>query len=311
MELADELFGKLERRITNALSELDCLKRMAAPASELPARLWHYTDADGLLGIIRLNSLRATDVFFFNDSSEIGYAVELVNSVLLGVRKAFGYPKAQPIDRVADRFAKLANRLVFPYRVYATCFCEEGDLLSQWRGYGARGGGYALGFESLALFQKVQSADVAVYRVVYHREEQRRLITALLASACETYVQFLDEERPKGQVSKALATRTGERIFASLSRYLPAMKAGVFSEEREWRVLQYCDTKNQRDFVVRHGVAVPYIELKHDSLHLPISVIQRGPTLEPALATRSLVDLLDAYGYTGVELKGSDIPLRV
>ena len=29
---------------------------------------------------------------------------------------------------------------------YIACFCENGDLLSQWRGYGAIGNGYALGF---------------------------------------------------------------------------------------------------------------------------------------------------------------------
>jgi hypothetical protein len=50
----------------------------------------------------------------------------------------------------------LARRL----SVFVTCFCEKGDLLSQWRAYarGASGVGYALGFESKSLHGWVQTA---------------------------------------------------------------------------------------------------------------------------------------------------------
>jgi hypothetical protein len=39
--------------------------------------------------------------------------------------------------------------------VYITCFCEDGDLLSQWRGY-ADPGGYAIGFDAAELEECVR-----------------------------------------------------------------------------------------------------------------------------------------------------------
>jgi hypothetical protein len=36
--------------------------------------------------------------------------------------------------------------------LYLTCFCEEGDLLSQWRGYGGNDGRYCIQFDASRLW---------------------------------------------------------------------------------------------------------------------------------------------------------------
>lgn len=43
-----------------------------------PSELFHYTTADGLLGILTKQNLWATDVLYLNDASEFRYADELI-----------------------------------------------------------------------------------------------------------------------------------------------------------------------------------------------------------------------------------------
>jgi len=64
-----------------------------------------------------------------------------------------------------------------PQDFYVCCFCEEDDLLSQWRSYGANGTGVSLGFESTG-FTFLTGADVpsqtglmSLSRVFYNLEQ--------------------------------------------------------------------------------------------------------------------------------------------
>src|SRR5712671_6860096 len=47
-----------------------------------PRLLYHYTSADGLLGMLEGRQLWATNVRFMNDTSELGYGIGLVREVL-------------------------------------------------------------------------------------------------------------------------------------------------------------------------------------------------------------------------------------
>jgi hypothetical protein len=46
--------------------------------ADVPDVLWHYTDAGGLLGIVRCSYLRATHLAFMNDAKEYMHANELL-----------------------------------------------------------------------------------------------------------------------------------------------------------------------------------------------------------------------------------------
>src|SRR5687767_12593532 len=56
--------------------------RRAWPVSNLPAELYHYTAAQGLLGILTSKSFWATDLNFQNDAMELKYASKLINEIL-------------------------------------------------------------------------------------------------------------------------------------------------------------------------------------------------------------------------------------
>src|SRR5690348_540088 len=57
----------------------DVLQCVTPPASKL---LWHYTDGQGLLGIVQSGSLYATQVSCLNDAAEIRYASRIFKSAL-------------------------------------------------------------------------------------------------------------------------------------------------------------------------------------------------------------------------------------
>src|SRR5215471_8224432 len=95
--------------------------------------LHHYTDAFGVQGIISSNSLWATATQFSNDLSEIEYAVSIATDV---IDEVWGSKKKMtPWERVlAQHLTQLFNTPLHRFgQPFIASFCEDGDLLSQWR----------------------------------------------------------------------------------------------------------------------------------------------------------------------------------
>ena len=149
---------------------------MAKPDPEI---LYHYTDSSGLLGILgsprrlpgthnhqffkvdedaTFGTLWATDARYLNDSHEIVFGASILADKLDEQASVQGRTPlaAERLRALADDVRKSRfnmtrgenGRKAVPY---VACFCESGDLLSQWRGYGANGGGYAVGFRRSSL----------------------------------------------------------------------------------------------------------------------------------------------------------------
>ncbi len=102
----------------------------------IPDHVYHYTTAEGLLGILKTQCLHATDVRYMNDPSEQLYGDALIQRVI----KTFDPDPL--LEVIAEVFRVVLQRSNIA--AYAACFCERGDLLSQWRAYSSAGTGYAL-----------------------------------------------------------------------------------------------------------------------------------------------------------------------
>ena len=102
--------------------------------------LYHYTNLQGAKGILESGALWATDVSYLNDTSEYTYGGAIIRAALA---------EFQPDEWVSS----LLDDLLAPdprslgYNIYAACFCEKPDLLSQWRAYSKSGVGYSLEFD--------------------------------------------------------------------------------------------------------------------------------------------------------------------
>ena len=134
---------------SNRITAFQYNREIVVPKKMPPAgSLFHYTTAEGLQGIIEKNELWASSAYFLNDSAEITYGCDLLKQVIDQWILDNPRPAAMTI-RAANDLRKmfgedLLNMTVIK-PIYLVCFCEDDNLLSQWRTYGERGG-YSLGF---------------------------------------------------------------------------------------------------------------------------------------------------------------------
>jgi hypothetical protein len=231
----DDLLAQY-RRGQRQLAE-DWLSRQ----SRIPDLLYHYTTAQGLLGIVDGRSLWASDVRYMNDSSELTYAAGLIEAV---TRELVSKPEYSAVRAILPGGIDVADHVRSGLRPFIACFCEEQDLLSQWRGYGAGQAAFSLGLD-LGSIVRAGALPSKTYlrQVVYEEEEQRALLTVAL-------------ELWLGMSLKNLETRGLEpsdlfpypAIWAlqeTLAEYCLSFKHPTFAEEREWRLIKLVDVREE------------------------------------------------------------------
>jgi hypothetical protein len=271
-----------------------------------PKALYHYTDAAGLLSMLRDGHVWATESRYMNDPREFVHGAELILEVVEQRLAANPHPLLAAVrDYVAIEIAEKDQNM----RIFFVSFCSNGDLLSQWRGYGDTGGGYALGFRPELLFDPeddVEGLPMRVLRrVIYKRIQQRRLVERWLDAI----------------IAAKTLTRQLQRFF---SEALICFKDGAYREEGEWRLVQFGRYQSSTEswsypvsFRHRRGELIPYADLnlaRNGGAYagkLPIRNIVHGPTQDPGRSDKALRLLLESLGYendSGVTLLRSKVP---
>lgn len=171
--------------------------------SEVHPRLYHYTNEQGLYGILNEQCIWATHYKFLNDSSEIELfrekLIEFLHPSTLALYKEL-IPKYS-IDQKfisdnggLDAMVKHDDEVsvdsfynVLANEFYIASFCgknrdpyiNENGLLSQWRAYGGDGG-FAIVFNTFALEEMFSSEDKAFHygyfllaHVIYSDDEEK------------------------------------------------------------------------------------------------------------------------------------------
>jgi hypothetical protein len=230
-----------------------------------------------------------------NDASEASYANGLIaetvdgNPSLLSAEYCITFKES----------LELASRMYTPF---VACFCKDGDLLSQWRGYGGSGAGFALGFSSVWLSNSavVDGVQFRLLRVLYSPDEQRRLIGDYLqgATAISRNMDLSDDD---------------ERLFwgiaaNAMADLVVAFKNPVFKAEEEWRLVNPYIIAGQHYRYRRSGHRiVPYVGIPIEENAALTSLI-RGPYF---VKDRGSEDLLRYSGFkAGGNVRDSKIPLR-
>lgn len=209
---------------------------------EPPRRLYHYTTLTGLVGIASSHSLWASDVRYLNDASELSYAVELISGV---VTETLSEADTDALHSVLPRYSGFANAFEYGRRPFVACFCEEGDLLSQWRGYRSGQTGYSLGMD-LSTLARIGNLPPNTYlrKVVYDTDEQRAEVREVVQVWLQTAEALLNSDR-------GLST---EDVFPypaiwalqeALAEHHLCFKHPAFAEEREWRLIKLVDVREE------------------------------------------------------------------
>jgi hypothetical protein len=303
-------------------SELDRLaetRRAALFEDTVPPRvLYHYTTAEGLLGIMTTGSFHATDSRYLNDTSEVTYAAKMVRDVVEDQAGRSSGPTKTMLERIVhcgvDDLESFVGR-------YVACLCEDGDLLSQWRGYGAEGGGFSIGIETrFARWHDCSHPDPLYHlrRVEYEPERQRQAIIDAVHWVCtvfETMVERYGALDRESCILPLCCAKFRSQVFEMLSCF----KDPGYREENEWRLLAILDLHRSGALVkyrARSGMVVPYIEIGVSDVagihagRMPVAEVVCGPMTHPELAQRSVRLLLDNSGYpwTTTAVRRSKIP---
>ena len=276
-----------------------------------PKILYHYTDQEGLLGIIGKKEIWASHTQYLNDQREFRHAIELVRDELSRM--------VQRADTQAQPFVEEMNQGMHEHdgmesvNVCVCSFSEEGDILSQWRAYGDGVAKFSIGFSGALLRQVVESAEMKSWLVpcLYREGEQRALVQALLEDVLRENMEWV----PQGDIEnedKYLLRRV--HLIAYLNRYAPILKHETFSEEREWRIVtRPLMCRNKRfDYRPGRSMLIPYyrIPLAGPDVEFGVERIVVGPVPHGDRAVQAAKSLMVKHRLKAAEVLGSDVPFR-
>jgi DUF2971 family protein len=262
--------------------------------ARFPGTLWHYTTATGIQGIVTSGSLHATDVRFLNDPLEVAYGARLANVIM---QKMASHPFISLFQKHFETDVIEGGHFPKYTLPRGICsFCVDGDLLSQWRGYGHFGTGYSIGVDVEPLVLHCAS-DSVLSPVFYDPSEQVELLKELLTKACGIYDQFGED---------SLAPLAGV-LFNQILRHALTFKREGFAAEGEWRLIVSPNVVDKNTslplpnsncgFRTSGGLVVPYftVPIRDQNEHLPIGGVVLGPGLDYALAEYAIRSLFSVH----------------
>ncbi len=204
--------------------------RLTSPPT-LPRLIYHFTDADGLIGIIQHRSLRGTLATALNDKSEMKIALEVAKELVAARLKI----KETLFDRFFHTFVEKPAMFdatgKIPLRPGVVSFCKSADLSVHWTHYGKSGTGFALGFSP----SRLAVGGLRVVKVIYDVQQQREVIKNLLADASRITSNTVQSMTRRGEIDHVLvmaAHMTAAYIKGSAALF----KNKAFQYEDEWRL---------------------------------------------------------------------------
>lgn len=274
--------------------------------------VYHYADAGALRGIIESKALWATNCAYMNDRLEVRYGVNAIVAELES-NKSTIINSAVASDK--PLFDSLINGLrnYSGFDCFASCLSYNGDQLSQWRGYGAFGSGYSIGFDAMKLVQLLFNVPEPITKpvdVIYDTDNLIRGCTAVTNYVRKTMADLSDHDKITGAEYIRLL------LQVHITSLVMSFKHFKFHEEREFRFVVSNHPiptmpVNQISLRTSDNLLIPYIVLSGQNKEpLPIKEIIIGPKLDEDKARHSINILLEQNGYdlSQIDVKRSEIP---
>lgn len=262
---------------------------------QAPEVVYHYTTQAGLLGIINSESaeLWATKVQYLNDATEFNLALHLAKQQVLHLAQSAG-PRERPL---LDAMARIEG--ISDVNIFVGCFCRDGDLLSQWRGYSGRSHGFSIAFKSAGLREIARPHDFTLGRCIYDRSLQACIIDEAIHHCLNLGID------PIGTAASF------ERLLLKFGAFF---KQAGFSEENEWRLVSQPILIQHERVAFRVGISMPTpfykIPLGAD-LRPIIHGVVVGPCPHPALSESAVKMLLIQAGIRKLGQWGPGYELNV
>lgn len=267
-----------------------------------PGRVFHYTNQEGLIGIVESKSIWATSILHLNDSAEFWYAAQIVRQLVDNLTTQ------QHLDDILRQQLLGMFRLQPIANVFICSFSAHPRQLSQFRAYGSVGSAFSLGFDTFGLIKRGKEQGFEFGHCLYDRKEQEAEIARILHEAVTDFDNRLAQSIDHSIAANQSATQFHERFLA----IAPRIKNPTFSEEQEWRMM--CTLQSITKAVhFRKGkiTIVPYLNfsLADESGQLNIPEVYYGPTTYEGLTAFSVRALFKMNNVIG-DVHPSDITLR-
>jgi hypothetical protein len=312
--------------------------------------IFHYTDINGLLGILSSEALFATDYRYLNDASEVGSIRGLILPVLSAEIAAITpklIEKGWLKKEYYEEFGSQANQLQAEHMYgsfmrgldattpfYVTSFCAHAQdseefkhgLLSQWRGYG-QSGGFAIefdetGFGALMKEENEKYAYAVLQSGDVHYEQHEASFDAEIYSGVAGEMIYAMFESRKVDVSEVTGRTDLDEVMVSFIKLAPLLKHRAFHEEKEYRIIASPvrrkkipreETRVWKPISFRRkgNMIVPYIKLfENSSAYFPMKSIIVGPHPFQERQMEAVRMALESELLDWVEVRASGIPYR-
>lgn len=305
---------------------------------KLPDEIYHYTDANGLLGILKAQKLWATHAAYLNDSEEVVQGIRMVRNVAtalggklpseltdehLGKKLLLQFMARMFGAKLPEQVQEQMDSLIPRFGPFVTCFSEERDRLSQWRGYG-RTAGYAIKFDGRKLREyildhgaKTERSDETsepllvnrrtFVKMVYEPSELEHATQEHIAKLWDTIV-FILKKLAAGDMEPPTESEIGDasEILPSLILTALRLKDKGFEEEKEYRMLVFA---NPDDFAATGRGLTPRVEIEFDPKCIKEVIVGPGPDRETRLSSVEYYKTVHS-DYSEVEVTPSKIPFR-
>lgn len=257
--------------------------------------LYHYCGGEAFFNIIKNSTLWLSDILKSKDSQECIWLRDLVRKRLETylAETNTDYLKAWNTWYEMNSDIEKSNMVI-----YATCFSESKDSLSQWRGYAQDGSGIAIGFSKkhLQAVNGLAKHNLIFNKIIYQNQDK------FISKIFKEVVKTMDN---KGIGHVGLEFNDNYRL--EFSKY----KNPCFKEEKEWRIVLKSSTsagKIRRDFKglefsntqyrYGDGKIISYLEMDFSKIKQDIiKEIWIGP--KSKISSNDIKNMLSVFGYYG------------
>ena len=217
-----------------------------------PTHYYKYTTVDTFEKIVSSKTLFLFDIQKSNDSSELQLCYSLIEKVF-----EEEFEKDKP-NYIKNYFPSTEFKKFFKENTeqineiekllntqYTTCFSAEGDMLSQWRGYGDDGKGVSIGFD----ISTFPSTDLYKFnKVIYSERSQKKLLREDIKLIIKDIRKYIKQNK----TIEGYSCQKFKEDYNHLLLWAVFIKNNFFHEEKEWR---YSYWYNQRLDNVPHQIS--------------------------------------------------------
>ena len=236
--------------------------------------LYHYTDSNGLLGILESGIFYASHFSHFNDPSELTYGINIINTC---IRERIKHEKIKSIKDKLNKFQQSfdVNEIIFKVNelIFGLSFSENGDLLSQWRAYSDNGKGYSIGLLKNDILKRGgiyilnETDNLFITKMIYDTEIQKEISTKLYDTIVEDIENNVDYK---------------VKYYKYIVKLGMIMKDPAYSEEKEWRIIYSGNLLDENENIISYRVngsnIVSYIKLGFNNQKNGITLLRNNVT---------------------------------